>query len=195
MPDALEQQRHDLTHAIGECILAWSSVEFELTMLYCEALGVRGMSNVRTFDVIVSLQTRAEVCLEAISWRIDQLATNAHINDEAKQGLIAEAKRLHGRLLKRYKARNGVAHSAIHTRPSNKKDIDSPSVAEVISFPTMHKLVTSWASWTSDNMSFDGALDVKQLHERRDSFTALKEELGEFRKKLKALPRTPQEFL
>lgn len=130
MAESLDEQRHNLTHAMGKCILAWATVEQALTMLYCGLTEGPGedsfLSSLMIFEGVISLEVRLAMIGKALEWH------NRIIPTPELVGLRAQWDSLKDRLYKKYKRRHKIAHCDIIMIGAEAKLVPFPGVANMI---------------------------------------------------------------
>lgn len=67
--DAIAQETIDLTHAVGECVLAWSKVEFQLSLLFALVLNTSIAVSHATFAAVRSFEARLKMMNDALCAR------------------------------------------------------------------------------------------------------------------------------
>ena len=72
-PNAITQEGLDLEQAVGRCVLAWSSVEFALSVLFCSVLQTDGAVAHATFAAIRSFNARLKMLNDAFAARYTKL--------------------------------------------------------------------------------------------------------------------------
>ena len=174
-----EQERHDITHAVGECLMTWAMVERDISILYCECFGDSHKAGAgihfAVFDSVISIDARMAMIAAALKW--NAALDVAPINPFT--AFLAEWEILRKTIRKKYNKRNEVAHSDIIQYPGS----DGAQVVELAPFPTF------------TNSAFQTKLSHRQLMERKNAFAALAREIVEFSDSIRAaqalLPRSP----
>jgi hypothetical protein len=169
MAEPLEQQVHNLTHAVGECILAWSQVERGICLMYCELIGhgpgARTFSmHAAIFDSVISIDARLDMIETAIFQRIGTI--------------VPVWNKLRNKVRDGYDRRNQMAHSDIIQSGLKGK----PVAVRILSFPT----------FTNGNSPNKALFDLRQIRERREKFEQLSGEVIKVtRRLLEALAPPP----
>jgi hypothetical protein len=172
MAESLEQQRHNLTHAIGECILAWAKVEQTIACIFGCTLLSELFHVTRIFDSVISFDARrnmVEASLDVLAEQEDSKLTRDH---------LSKWKKLSDKSRKAYVKRNEIAHCDLKELTSQNKVV----AVELLGFSTL----------TRDFLQAP-TLDLKQLRERRNSFIDLANELWDFLEELERLVKLPPE--
>lgn len=176
MPDPVAEQIHNLTHAVGVCIMTWAMVERGLTVLYCECIdsGVGSknfMLNASTFESVISIDARLDMVGATLKWK-SGLFFVAHV---PAPDYIGEWKSLRNQIRDKYVKRNELAHSDIIQRGQE----DGSTLVRLAPFPTV------------SNVMYKTLLSLDQLRERNTLFEKLSADIGNFRDRIRTIPTLP----
>jgi hypothetical protein len=172
MANTVEQDRHNLTHAVGECIMAWAAVERSLAVLYCECVEfppgtARFNLHTAVFDIVVSIDARLGMVGAALTWR-----SGAHLrNRKTTPNYLTEWSALRQKIRDSYVLRNGIAHSDIAQRGLK----NGKQMVMLVSFPTITNATKT-------------ALTLVQIKERQREFEKLAGRIIEFKNRIKTVP-------
>jgi hypothetical protein len=167
---SIEQDSHDIMHAVGECLMEWSMVELNICILYSECVSPRKGKfhnpgpHAFIFDSVISIDARMDMIKAIIQWRE---TTNGHallVPDCTKSWT-----RLREKIKTHYKKRHEVAHSSI-IQYMNK---GGEHIVALAPFATM-----SSVSSTSKRLT------LKELQERKRLFKVLSMEISSFRTRI-----------
>jgi hypothetical protein len=176
MVESLGDQKRNLTHEVGECILAWAYVEQTLTSIFATMFRPHFAQAAFTFDSVVSLDARRSMISACLKYRSEDekpVITAAH---------LAVWKKLSEKVREKYVKRNEVAHGGLRAASNDNQE--------------MWYALVGFATTTREIFSTE-ALSLKELKERGDSFRTLGEELWSFvmeiDKSLGQLPISPEQ--
>jgi len=165
-----ERNAEDLSHAIGECLMAWSEVEWNLCLLYCECVSPKKGKffnpdpHAAIFDSVISIDARMDMVRAIIDWKI-----SSNEAPKLKVDSAAAWKILRAKIRKKYSKRNEVAHSSA----VQYSDKDGRQKVELQPFST-------YSSFSSKS----NFLTLDDLRERKRSFRLLAMEVSAFRNQL-----------
>ena len=185
--DDLAEKRRLILQRVGECIMAWSTVEWNITLLYGECIGQAvteapgNWLHASVVDSVVSLDARLDMVEAALEFHAyGGFEEHGAEHVEKWKPTLTEWTSLRAQIRKRYKKRSAVAHSTI----SQANTGDGPRIG-LVPFPTLSGLQRN-----------NGAmLSADQLQERARLFEGLCNRIQAFIHQVRAALGKPPRFL
>jgi hypothetical protein len=172
--DIVQQERHNITHAVGECIMTWATVEIGLTVLYCECIG-SGIGakdfwlHASIFDSVISIDARLKMISTSLEWNGGRFFHQAKPAPE----YLKEWTKLRDNIRKKYDKRNEIAHSDLTQRGME----DGSQLVRLAAFPTL----TNGAVVKRKTL-----LNLNELYQRKAQFENLSGDIIRFRDRVSA---------